>query len=328
MTEETSKPKTNILATVSFVLGIASVIGYCITGIPAIIFGVLAVSKFKKSPNLKGKWMAYAGIGLGISLMVIWSVIGVILTTGADQKYNTLIEKGYAELKNNNYTKAENVFKEATKIKFYNKSLEKAENGLFIIVLLTNDQNEIDKRMLALCKNLADTEILNFQQSNTFPDRLVLEYPEAQKLFDNIFPRYCNSEFERRQEARKKAREKKEVEEAILKEAHEKKDITINSGDAEIVAWNVAETVYKIAKKYDSINKVVISLYISKGYGGGLIDKYGNYMTEDQYMGTITISDLVEVRKYKNSESYKYNDIIKATYMYQIKSLQYSYLLK
>jgi len=83
------------------------------------------------------------------------------------------------------------------------------------------------------------------------------------------------------------------------------KNITISYGDVEIAAWNVAETVYEIAKKYDSINKVVISLYISKGYGGGLIDKYGNNITEDLHMGTITISDLGEVRKYKNI-SYKF----------------------
>ena len=59
-------PKTNGLAVTALVLGCLSIFGSCITGILAIIFGHVALSKIKKSGGqLAGSGLALAGLIMG-----------------------------------------------------------------------------------------------------------------------------------------------------------------------------------------------------------------------------------------------------------------------
>ena len=68
-----SAAATSALAIWSLVLGILSFCAVCVTGVPAIILGVLALNKIKKSPaTLKGQGLAIAGLVTG--------AIGTLLT--------------------------------------------------------------------------------------------------------------------------------------------------------------------------------------------------------------------------------------------------------
>lgn len=60
-------PTTSMLAIWSLVLGILSFCGGCITGVPAIILGILALTKINKPPAaLKGQGLAIAGLVTGV----------------------------------------------------------------------------------------------------------------------------------------------------------------------------------------------------------------------------------------------------------------------
>lgn len=59
-------PATSTLAVWSLVLGVLSFCGACITGVPAIILGILALAKMNKPPAaLKGQGLAIAGLVTG-----------------------------------------------------------------------------------------------------------------------------------------------------------------------------------------------------------------------------------------------------------------------
>ena len=60
-------------ATLSMILGLCSVLCLCCTGVPAIIFGVLALPGASQS----GKTRAYIGIGTGAVMTVIGLLVGV-----------------------------------------------------------------------------------------------------------------------------------------------------------------------------------------------------------------------------------------------------------
>jgi prepilin-type processing-associated H-X9-DG protein len=60
-------PATSLLAIWSLVLGILSFCGGCITGVPAIILGILALARINKPPAaLKGQGLAIAGLVTGV----------------------------------------------------------------------------------------------------------------------------------------------------------------------------------------------------------------------------------------------------------------------
>ena len=66
-------PATSALAIWSLVLGVLSFCGACITGVPAVILGILALVRINKSPAaLKGQGLAIAGLVTG--------AIGTLLT--------------------------------------------------------------------------------------------------------------------------------------------------------------------------------------------------------------------------------------------------------
>ena len=74
---------TEPLAIWSFVLGVLSLVccGF-ILGIPAVICGHLALSKFQKEPQLQGKGLATAGLIIGYVAIAFW-LIYVVFFGGA-----------------------------------------------------------------------------------------------------------------------------------------------------------------------------------------------------------------------------------------------------
>ena len=98
----------------------------------------------------------------------------------------------------------------------------------------------------------------------------------------------------------------------------------VNSLDtAELAGNTVAQKVYLAAKKHPELKS--ISLELELNVAGGAIDKYGNTADGPFIMGTITVSDLDDVRKYADKFSYaREND---RRFGYQILEMKYSNLL-
>jgi len=71
------------MATASFILSIAGVIGFnillLIPSILAIIFGFTALKKIKKNPKLEGKGLAVAGIVIGFVFLFITIIAAIII---------------------------------------------------------------------------------------------------------------------------------------------------------------------------------------------------------------------------------------------------------
>jgi hypothetical protein len=90
-------------------------------------------------------------------------------------------------------------------------------------------------------------------------------------------------------------------------------------------AFTVGQKVHAVAKANPSAKKAEVTLIMSKQ---GLQDKYGNAWTQDRVMGTITVPDLDEVRKYTDGGLYASSEAVKESYMAKISLLDYAYLLK
>ena len=67
----------NTLALWSYYLGIASLICCAVTGIPALLMGILALQKAKEDPSLKGQAHAWVGIILG-GLSLLFTLLGIV----------------------------------------------------------------------------------------------------------------------------------------------------------------------------------------------------------------------------------------------------------
>jgi prepilin-type processing-associated H-X9-DG protein len=77
---ELGPPRTSGKAVASFILGLCSLVCFVITGIPAVILGILGLGDINNpKKNLTGKWMAVSGIVLG-SLMAVVVVPLVLLS--------------------------------------------------------------------------------------------------------------------------------------------------------------------------------------------------------------------------------------------------------
>jgi competence protein ComGC len=73
-------PKTSKLAIASLILGILSIFTCFITGIPAIITGVMSLIKINKSENrLKGLGLAVAGIAMPVIVIPIAAILFAII---------------------------------------------------------------------------------------------------------------------------------------------------------------------------------------------------------------------------------------------------------
>lgn len=68
--------KKSEFAIASLVLGVISFIQLlgAERALAAIIFGAIALWKIKKEPELEGRWMAFAGIGLGMLYLIVLGV--------------------------------------------------------------------------------------------------------------------------------------------------------------------------------------------------------------------------------------------------------------
>lgn len=87
---ESPRPKVSALAIWSLVLGILSAIGFCFTGIPAIICGAIGLKKIGDSNGmLTGKGLAIAGIVCGVVLMLF----SIVLASLAMPAYNQVVER-------------------------------------------------------------------------------------------------------------------------------------------------------------------------------------------------------------------------------------------
>ena len=82
--------KTASLAIASLVLGILSLcVGICVTGIPAIIFGIIALVRIGKTPGLGGQGLAITGLitgGIGTVMAPIVLAIMLPAFVGARDK--------------------------------------------------------------------------------------------------------------------------------------------------------------------------------------------------------------------------------------------------
>ena len=95
-----------------------------------------------------------------------------------------------------------------------------------------------------------------------------------------------------------------------------------NLGNA---AFNVGRKVYIVAKDNPSAKKAEVKLTMSKQ---GLQDQYGKEWEQDREMGTITVENLDEVRKYADDGLYASNEAVKQGYKAKISTLKYAELLK
>ncbi len=75
---ETSSGKTSGLATTSLVLGCTSFCLGLLSGIPAVIFGILALNKINKNHALQGKGLAIAGICLGGCSLFMTAILAAL----------------------------------------------------------------------------------------------------------------------------------------------------------------------------------------------------------------------------------------------------------
>lgn len=97
---------------------------------------------------------------------------------------------------------------------------------------------------------------------------------------------------------------------------------TVNS--IETAAHKASEAVYRTAKKHPESKKIVVTMKVFAP--GGFFDKYGNRAGESRWggsaleMGSFTVTDADEVRKYKDEIAYSITN--EAWYLIQIKSLE------
>ena len=99
---------------------------------------------------------------------------------------------------------------------------------------------------------------------------------------------------------------------------------TLSTLSPHTTGWNVAERVYGIAKEYTQLKSVTVKLFLV--VPGGLVDKYGKNVGSEVEMGTVTVSDLDEVRRYVDDNSYAYRNA--DWYAARITALPYSRLMR
>jgi uncharacterized membrane protein YhaH (DUF805 family) len=78
--------RTSRLAAYSLVLGIASLVTLCLTAVPGLILGIVALDKIKKNPEaLKGRGLAIAGIVVSsvfcAFLLLNWRAVSLVFSS-------------------------------------------------------------------------------------------------------------------------------------------------------------------------------------------------------------------------------------------------------
>ncbi len=81
------KVRTSRLALLSLALGIASLVGVCLTGIPAVIAGILALRQIARSHGgLSGRHLAVSGIVTGAAFGILCAPFSAALILPGLQK--------------------------------------------------------------------------------------------------------------------------------------------------------------------------------------------------------------------------------------------------
>jgi hypothetical protein len=93
---------------------------------------------------------------------------------------------------------------------------------------------------------------------------------------------------------------------------------------ARLAGSSLAEQVYLAATKHPEIKSLTVELEL--GVAGGVVDRYGKTVDGPLIMGTITVDDLNEVRRYNDVGAYA--RAAQDVYGVQLKGLDYSNLLK
>lgn len=82
-------PATSKLAIWSLVLGVLSFCAVCVTGVPAVVLGIIALVKISKSPTaLKGQGLAIAGLVTGaIGTLMTFITVALLLPAVAQVRF-------------------------------------------------------------------------------------------------------------------------------------------------------------------------------------------------------------------------------------------------
>ena len=102
--------------------------------------------------------------------------------------------------------------------------------------------------------------------------------------------------------------------------------MTIDGVSLKVNAWKIAGEVYDKARRYPKASKaeITVSLHVP----GGISDKYGNAQDNPCLMGVLPVDDLNEVRKYRSSNTYSYNESNTEFYKAMLRSMQCGNLLE
>lgn len=97
----------------------------------------------------------------------------------------------------------------------------------------------------------------------------------------------------------------------------------ISTYTAKDAAYPLAADVYSAATEHPDLRQIVVNCRLV--VPGGVSDKYGKSINGPLIMGSITVSDLDEVRRYKDELAYERQYV--DWYKLQILLMEYSYLL-
>ena len=88
-------------------------------------------------------------------------------------------------------------------------------------------------------------------------------------------------------------------------------------------ASEIAQEVYGAATKHSELTQIVVNCEMS--VAGGAVNKYGKTVEGPLKMGSITIDDLAEVRRYKDEDAYASQN--QDWYAAQLVNMDYAYFL-
>ncbi len=103
-------------------------------------------------------------------------------------------------------------------------------------------------------------------------------------------------------------------------------EINKNFQTMELAAWKIAEEVYRAATKRPELTTLKVKVVLSAF--GGFKDRYGNPIGATLEMGSFDVSDLDDVRKFRNADTYRYDEYNVARYTTELERLEYSHLIE
>ena len=167
------EPQTSKLAIWSLVCGIATVFCSCITGIPAIIMGVMALNRIGKSQGtLGGKGLAIAGLCCACTLGITGTAILAGLAVPA---YNQVQERAKIMLATNN----------ARQIVICLKSYAADNSGAYPDADKSEPQTSNDAfKILFTQGTIEDEHVFTAENSPYEPDNLIGSPPEFKQALE------------------------------------------------------------------------------------------------------------------------------------------------